>query len=169
MWACFSVHVFFSYLTGSSVSVSCDTPAWWRPSGSDELVIPSDTHLLSLWSVTESWCPASNLLTFRSATPNLYLFFSVQMNTVWGKLKLLLHWRDDHCAHSFSDPRRHQHTREERVSQEREEEVCHSSSGFITSVVAPLVLLVSWAFSLRRQQTSLKSVLCGGSFSLVME
>lgn len=68
--ACFSVHVFFSYLTGSCVSVSCDTPAWWRPSGSDVPVIPSDTHLWSLWSVTESWCRASNLLTFRSAAPN---------------------------------------------------------------------------------------------------
>lgn len=68
--ACFSVHVFFSYLTGSCVSVSCDTPAWWRPSGSGVPVIPSDTRLWSLLSVTESWCRASNLLTSRSAAPN---------------------------------------------------------------------------------------------------
>lgn len=74
MLADFSVRVFFSYLTGSCVSVSCDTLAWWRPSGSDVPVIPSDTHLWSLWSVTESWCQASNLLTFRSAAPNSHFF-----------------------------------------------------------------------------------------------
>ncbi len=62
---------FFSYLTESCVSVSCDTPAWWRPSGSGGLVTPSDTRLWSLWTVTESSCRESNLLTYRSPTQPL--------------------------------------------------------------------------------------------------
>lgn len=79
-----------SCLIESCAFVSCATLAWWRPSGLGGRVIQSDTPSPNLWIVTESWCLASNLLTYRSTLKSVICFTAQSWQIILAEILSLL-------------------------------------------------------------------------------